>query len=1489
MSSKLLAEEKELVKLVYFGEVRSHEGIRLWRRAQERQRSPRPRSRERPLEQTGSAAATVGTGLDESALSRVLDSLNEAYRRLTRPDQVGRAWTSERWAMLSQVLAKLRTLANIAKWNLASPAQILSSDPKALAETGVEDTTLAGQAVDSAEALVDARVLRIAVRLVQQVDSVARNGNGKGGCSGATHAAAWVSPEVVSLAGMVLTHLRSITLVLEQSERTDLEALEKVYSGLASGLSSLRRRLGKEAQRVLQASQDPLQDAAKAASSLGVSVSQSHQGWASVKEKFAVHARSEEEKITLKADSFARLHQATLLSCISSFAELGTGDDKGLEEHTPQRVQRLLDSILHDAEKATWSEPEPDDGESLAPWHVEFTSNQLRAMQDAVQSGIPKVAGAQTLMQDTLNGYAQLSSALGLSYTVEKALRANPAKIREHEALVELVLQLQEAWRDSGALLTESRQADLVALERTRTRHSRLVVRAYRIGGEEMATMVLARLLLVDEMLLPPAKRRLTGEMPFTMDKPYRICQAVISGLEQAGRVNARRRRRWLRCPHANMRVVLAGEVWRQLMERHLNTEAAFDPLNACMDLPLSLREFRIAASFLEVNLAERVAGLLYEVCADMTGSNGEATLYSLQKVLARFGARGCGQWGKAAELAAYQLKHAPLAPPRTSLPVEEATPGKPQANPGRRMSSSMVSSQVAELASELKGDQASAPSKLAAPEAGRRSSSGRRMSSSMAASQVADLASELKSEAAAPSRLATPEAGRRGSSGRRMSSSMAASQVAELAQELKVEEKPELTKVPTTASTVSHHGPAAQPAPLTPMVCPRCLKGDLPTFPYVSVGELTRSHVTAAAPMVSPPATAATAATTSDLHSSCASASDSFEGELSPDDPQVAQELGEDIILSWATGVLTDGIVLCKDERGDYFRWLARIVLYDMLDEDVLQERAKSREESRPTSKANKGGKRTSFVMAMSATATANSDEKRPSVSENTSRPPEASRPATSVSLASLISNITDSTHKAQVTQKKQADQLQQMKEAERDWSIPIPDVYLARMRVDLGVKSADHDASITAALRNVVGEEATARRRSIANNMLLAYGRGAELQQQKRAEREVEMIQRLQSLVQESEVQALKKELAAASQAIPTSSTLLVGGSAQLAQRILVPRVRAPVVRHEQDEQANLKQALAEMRKDGRTAADLAAHAEVRRMAKEIVHLSAKNATQCYNHAGFDEEDRKNQVAAALRLLEHELFPSDEQGPSPEEGKSADEEQSVYTVAPLLLAKPTAKRLLKQARKELEAQEVKEAVRMETFRRKARVKETLSSAPTTEIDSGVDSDDSARSDLADCGEGNGRARRRWSDQRLNDMLQRDWSPINSPSPRVTAVKMSPAKGLSDDVEQNWEFHPEKGLAWHPTVQRLLASVSGGSQRLRSTLRPRITRCQSDTKVSLPAVSGNGASPRRGRSTAIENRKRKNEGWRAKVGSSPDVGSVCGSAFFPNDEPGAQ
>ncbi|CAK9107278.1 unnamed protein product [Durusdinium trenchii] len=234
-------------------------------------------------------------------------------------------------------------------------------------------------------------------------------------------------------------------------------------------------------------------------------------------------------------------------------------------------------------------------------------------------------------------------------------------------------------------------------------------------------------------------------------------------------------------------------------------------------------------------------------------------------------------------------------------------------------------------------------------------------------------------------------------------------------------------------------------PAPLTPMVCPRCLHGDLPNFPYVSVGELMRSYGTDQE-VFRPP---------EDVQES--STCDSAEGEFSPEDPQASQELGEDIILSWATGVLTDGIVLCKDERGDYFRWLARIVLYDMLDEEVLQERAKSREDTSSTKvRSREGGKRMSFVMALSAATPPLESDKpekaekaRPSVSEATTRSRGSRMEATnaSMSLASLISNFT--ADRSQAVSKKKADEAQQLKEAERDWSIPIPDLFLARMRV--------------------------------------------------------------------------------------------------------------------------------------------------------------------------------------------------------------------------------------------------------------------------------------------------------------------------------------------------------------------------------------------------------------------------------------------------------
>eukprot|EP00913_Durusdinium_trenchii_P026549 g24909.t1 len=183
--------------------------------------------------------------------------------------------------------------------------------------------------------------------------------------------------------------------------------------------------------------------------------------------------------------------------------------------------------------------------------------------------------------------------------------------------------------------------------------------------------------------------------------------------------------------------------------------------------------------------------------------------------------------------------------------------------------------------------------------------------------------------------------------------------------------------------------------------------------------------------------------------------------------------------------------------------------------------------------------------------------------------------------------------------------------------------------------------------------------------------------------------------------------------------------------------------------------------------------------------------------------------------------------------------QEQNLYTVAPLLLAKPTAKRLLKQAQKEAEAQ-MQEGLRMEPFRRKARVKETLSTAPTQELEQEDDSDDSLGA-WSISG-----ARRRWSDQRLNAMLQRDWSPISSP--RVTTRKgkvRSTQRGTEPHKQHDLEFQPEH-LQWHPTVQELLNSVSTGAKRLKTTVRVNaMQRSASDTKLSpLPRVS---ASPQRG------------------------------------------
>jgi len=1097
-----------------------------------------------------------------------------------------------------------------------------------------------------------------------------------------------------------------------------------------------------------------------------------------------------------------------------------------------------------------------------------------------------------------------------------------------------------------------------------------------------MATMVLARLVLVDEMLLPPSERRLTSEVPFSMDRPYKLCQSVIRGLDQAGKVNPRRRRRWLRCPHANMRVVLAGEVWRQLMSRYLALDVAFEPLSGCFDLPLSLRDFRIAASFLEVNLSERVAGLVYDVCADTAGCNGEATLYSLQKVLSRYGPRGCGHWGVAAEQAASQLKFA--FAPTWSMMQDEGSAGSRRGSvetPSKLQSPKSQQSPKSSAAPATPQEGVSSPQLSSAAAKIARRMSCRRMSGVVTQEQATDIAQELrenKEEQAkreqSPDKVAEiaqdlqeqKEAAqnRRLSSHRRMSGAAMPAQAAGIANELNEQERrksnlasqkrgstlqpptPAGSSRPTTkgfrrvsaamAKVALLQAPAKPKAKPVPMACPRCLKGDIPSFPYVSVGDLSRTHsVDSSGPIDESTSSSATSA---------ADAADS-EGELQPDDPEAARELGEDIVLSWATGVLTEGVVLCKDERGDYFRWLARIVLYDMLDEDVLQERAKSRGSSRgqdggsnhqtsQQSKASGGSKRLSFLQVLSAaSASMESSTDGPEGSSHqvstqsqtvsTSLKSKASVTTSSTSFMSLIQDLTGGNSKAHAQQKRKADEAQQIKEAERDWSIQIPDIFLAKMRVDLGVRLSNGDQEDD--LRNV---EDRTRRGSMSGSLLAKYHRRVDRQNDDRAEREAEMVQTLHFLsVPELELQALRKELALAAELPPNpTGLLLVGGTAQVCQRILVPKNsrRRPVPRDEQDEQEALKKALAALQKEGRSAADMAAHTEVRRIAKDIVHVSAENTSSCYHMAGYEEQEQKDKVAAALRLLEHELFHSTAgsdaatgkipatgpAGEAPAGVAAGSKDSSIKAAAPLLLTKQTAKRLICQAeREEAEAQAAAqlptvEAVRLEP-RRKARVKEALNQSMSDLSDK--ESDDSARSDLADTG-GAGRARRRWSDQRLNSMLQRDYSPISN-TPRVSASRTpqhSETFGLRSrgglfgvleaDEHADEEFCPDV-IDWHPSVKSLLDSVSRRGARVRNTARPNrndtLRRCVSDSAVAqLPALSPQASmSPQRGAKGRGKKGFRKAkvdqfqlEGWRAKITPS-DVGSLSGAGLIPKVE----
>merc|ERR1740117_763635 len=233
-------------------------------------------------------------------------------------------------------------------------------------------------------------------------------------------------------------------------------------------------------------------------------------------------------------------------------------------------------------------------------------------------------------------------------------LQATPSSVTKHELILGLVKELRTLWRDAGAsLATPDRQADLVALDQIRRRHLKIVTRAMREGGIEVATVVLARLALVEEML-EPASKRLTGEVPWDLQRPYNVVASSLVNLTQGRSMHPLRRRRWLQCPHAPIYAVLGGEVWRQTLKRFSSVDVAWDPLSQCLRFPLTQHEFRLALCLMEISLSERVAMLMYEGVTDLAGAGStEGNLKSFVHLVNYFGQKGSGDVGIAVKTAA--------------------------------------------------------------------------------------------------------------------------------------------------------------------------------------------------------------------------------------------------------------------------------------------------------------------------------------------------------------------------------------------------------------------------------------------------------------------------------------------------------------------------------------------------------------------------------------------------------------------------------------------------------------------------------------------------------------------------------------------------------------------------------------------------------------------------------------------------------------------
>mmetsp|Transcript_8030 Transcript_8030/g.17936 ORF Transcript_8030/g.17936 Transcript_8030/m.17936 type:complete len:1503 (+) Transcript_8030:131-4639(+) len=1169
---------------------------------------------------------------NEVLLDRAIVALCEAYRRVTRPDRIGQQWGQDRWLLMGQVLAKLRGLAVAALWSLPEPSVNPSEDPKVLQSTGLDDPIAAAIAVDNSEGLVDARIVRVAVslmlgRLPSPFQVIAK--------------------ETSTICRIVLSHMRSVGVAIErlsgegEPRHISLTAVKESYSPLAAALTCLRTRIATETGAFMHRLQDTIHVPAQSAHELegGSPTRQLRQErlpLALVPVRTKSGKLTDEQSlppVTPVGNHFSYLQESTLLAGIASLAEF-----------VGQPHASSADSPLGDGNEADVAQPATA-GLEHTVWNVAFTISQLRSMQKAVNDMVPAVEGAQAVFKKCLETYESCSNAMQRAYGDLRAVRATPVVLAGHEALLELVQSLQGMWGDAGAILAPLRQQDLLAVERVRTRHQKIVMQALNTGGQAAAAVVLAKLLLLEELTLPPSQRQLTEEVPWDLVKPYEMLREVVVHITTRHRhsskkstderepkpdlLNISRARimQWLRCPHIGSNTVLAGEVQSQLLERFQTVDAAFEPLlGVCGKARLTLREFRMALCFLELSFNERIVAMLYDTVSEAAG--GEATLDAMFELVTRNAGGGGG------------ASHGPAA------------------------------------ASSSAGFRGFQPHHKAA---GAQVQGGSFMGSSFEDSH---------------SDWDQPRPRRTRGGGGDLDSSLSNSQQ-------------------------HFHAPKVQP--MAGMACPRCLRGSVPVVPHVSIQDLHRQI--SAGSSQSSAASTPKYQPTEVLHSG-----HTFADILQMQATERAhREYGEDIVISWATAVLTQVTLLRDNTRGKYFRWLAHIALY------AVREAASSGHEPEGSMSDSRQGfdwlgrgrgdvleagrrsilSNSSDVAAAAARRYTAAAAPAPALSKarhtmlpNLKAPGQqqvqAAAARGTVITAAIPVVVTKPTQKPSrftaPVPAEDSDPEPDILEASEQ-SLVLPDNASNALRVDLGLPSKNERASSRSAQQSKESTGEAGQKQQNNLSSLRARRRGRELR----------LLAALRNLnVPEADLWQLQKELTQVAEvAGPSpSGVILVGGAARVAQTILMkgislrqpttfsapqPVVRRPITTSDGSDRVTerllpSRQTAMTMsgssfypRSDGRSHLAKLADEGGNDQADRIIKSSLTHQHFCYKGCGYQQQSAE--VASALRYLEARLTGTQALA---SHTPAAERPETLQEVLPLLLPKSTAKRLLAQAHRE-------------------------------------------------------------------------------------------------------------------------------------------------------------------------------------------------------------